>query len=271
MGPPLPNGKLAMWIFLATEIMFFTGLIGTYIVIRFGQPSADHPWPTPDQVHLVEWMGAVNTAVLIGSSLTVVLAHYALGRGQTGRAVQYIAVTLVLGSVFMVIKAVEYNAKWSHHILPGHVFDRLEGTRGSDYVKQVKADLEHVVAAGHGHGDALERSKALLAALNGEGGQSVPGPAAVAQSVERILKVDHDLHLTPVIPFGNMWASCYFAMTGFHALHVLGGLVIFIIILIMAALGRFGVQHEAMLEYTGLYWHFVDIVWIFLFPLLYLV
>ena len=73
------------------------------------------------------------------------------------------------------------------------------------------------------------------------------------------------------IPFGNMWASCYFAMTGFHAIHVLGGLVIFVIMLIMAARGRLGVQHESMFELTGLYWHFVDIVWIFLFPLLYLV
>src|SRR5207245_6353532 len=80
-----------------------------------------------------------------------------------------------------------------------------------------------------------------------------------------------DLHLSYEIPFGNMWASCYFAMTGFHALHVLGGLVVFVIMLIMAGIGRFGVQHTSMLELVGLYWHFVDIVWIFLFPLLYLV
>jgi cytochrome c oxidase subunit 3 len=80
-----------------------------------------------------------------------------------------------------------------------------------------------------------------------------------------------ELHLHPVIPFGNLWASCYFAMTGFHALHVLGGLVIFVVILVMAMGGRLGVQHEGLLELSGLYWHFVDIVWIFLFPLLYLV
>ena len=79
------------------------------------------------------------------------------------------------------------------------------------------------------------------------------------------------LHLTPTIPYGNMWASCYFAMTGFHALHVLGGLVVFALMLVLAALGRFGPENELMVEVTGLYWHFVDIVWIFLFPLLYLV
>jgi cytochrome c oxidase subunit 3 len=68
-----------------------------------------------------------------------------------------------------------------------------------------------------------------------------------------------------------MWSSCYFAMTGFHALHVLGGIVIFVVILLMGLLGKLGPQHVGMLEITGLYWHFVDIVWIFLFPLLYLV
>jgi cytochrome c oxidase subunit III len=82
---------------------------------------------------------------------------------------------------------------------------------------------------------------------------------------------NEDLHLSYAIPFGNMWASTYFAMTGFHALHVFGGLVVFVIILIMALRGRFGPQHTHLIEYTGLYWHFVDIVWIFLFPLLYLV
>jgi cytochrome c oxidase subunit 3 len=67
-----------------------------------------------------------------------------------------------------------------------------------------------------------------------------------------------------------MWASCYFAMTGFHALHVLGGLVVFGIYLLSAAMGKFGTHNELAIEVTGLYWHFVDIVWIFLFPLLYL-
>ena len=100
-------------------------------------------------------------------------------------------------------------------------------------------------------------------------------PAQVGERVNEILeraeKKNAELHLTPTIPFGNLWASCYFAMTGFHALHVLGGLVVFGIYLLSAALGKFGPQSELGIELTGLYWHFVDIVWIFLFPLLYLV
>jgi len=92
-------------------------------------------------------------------------------------------------------------------------------------------------------------------------------PAVLKEDVELI----QDLGLSPAIPHGNMWASCYFAMTGFHALHVFGGLVVFAIMLLMAARGRFAPRHALMVELTGLYWHFVDIVWIFLFPLLYLV
>jgi cytochrome c oxidase subunit 3 len=106
---------------------------------------------------------------------------------------------------------------------------------------------------------------------NTKGGTSTITPKEVGEKVHELLEKSPELHLTPVIPQGNMWASCYFALTGFHALHVLGGLVIFVIMLLMAAMSRLGRQHESMIELTGLYWHFVDIVWIFLFPLLYLV
>src|SRR5215471_21238979 len=98
MGLPLSHGKLAMWLFLVTEIMFFTGLIGVYIILRNGQPTAREPWPIPEQVHLLEWIGAFNTFVLICSSLTVVLAHSAIAQGDVRKTVQLIAVTLALGA-----------------------------------------------------------------------------------------------------------------------------------------------------------------------------
>ncbi len=273
MGPPLPNGKLAMWVFLATEIMFFTGLIGVYIILRHGTPTAAAPWPTPEQVHLVEWLGALNTFVLICSSLTVVLAHWELGKGQVGRATMYVLVTFALGGVFLVIKAVEYKSKWDHQILPGRVYDhRLEGPRGSEYLNRVTAELKANIER---NGPYASDSKVLLQEMEQFDGRRGLSPSAVGERVNALLKRAHDehldLHLTPMIPYGNMWASCYFAMTGFHALHVLGGLVIFAIILVLAFTGKLGMQHEGFLELTGLYWHFVDIVWIFLFPLLYLV
>jgi cytochrome c oxidase subunit 3 len=277
MGAPVPNGKLAIWIFLATEIMFFTGLIGTYIVLRNGTPSTSDAWPIPEQVHLIEWVGALNTFVLICSSVTVVLAHYALTHGNVGRAVQYVGITLALGAVFLIIKGFEYNSKYQHDILPGHVFDKLDGRRGIEYVNTVREQLQHIVDHPEQAGPVLEESRVLLSKLELKDGRSAISPVELRRQVDELLEKHgdyiekHHLHLSPVIPWGNLWASCYFAMTGFHALHVLGGLVVFAIILGMAFLGRLGIQHALFLELTGLYWHFVDIVWIFLFPLLYLV
>jgi cytochrome c oxidase subunit III len=281
MGAPVPNGKLAMWIFLATEIMFFTGLIGTYIVLRNGQPTKAEPWPIPEQVHLIEWVGALNTFVLICSSVTVVLAHYSLSQGNVKRATQFVALTLALGAVFLGIKAIEYRSKWDHDILPGHVFDVIQGKddyRGVQYVERIRKELDETLKEPNLAGAARSDCEALLAGITLKDGRMGLTPKQAADRVHEIHEKHErdprnypELHLTPVIPWGNMWASCYFAMTGFHALHVLGGLVVFVLILLMAAGGRLGVRHTMMLELTGLYWHFVDIVWIFLFPLLYLV
>src|SRR5579871_830240 len=122
-GIPVSNGKLAMWLFLVTEIMFFTGLIGTYIVLRMSSPADS--WPKPTQVHLNELLGAINTFVLIFSSFTVVMAHSAIVRGDRKRCIQFIGITFVMGWVFLGIKAYEYNAKFQHGIMPGRMGDNL--------------------------------------------------------------------------------------------------------------------------------------------------
>src|SRR5438477_2737885 len=143
MGLPLPNGKLARWLFLVTEIMFFTALIGTYVILRNGTPTKAEPWPGPHDVHLVEWIGALNTFVLICSSLTVVLAHYALGKGDVKRATLYLLITLALGCVFLVVKAFEYRSKFGHAILPSRVFEKIDGTDGPKYLRHVERQLKH--------------------------------------------------------------------------------------------------------------------------------
>jgi len=328
-GVPMPNGKVAMWFFLVTEIMFFTALIGMYIVLRNGTPTrSGYSWPHPHDVHLLEWVGALNTFVLICSSLTVVLAHYEAGKRRFGRVTAYIAITLALGTVFLIVKGFEYKAKWDHDILPGHVGDLVEPPgdqanyadardskeyqermfeadkhiiRGRTYqasstlyVSRVRGQLaEHIKAHKVTDRPDDEVTKDNLAKqpkdvqdcwkllhdidntdkYDAHGVYNPPpSPTEVGTRVNHILHEHEDkVQLTPAIPFGNLWASCYFAMTGFHALHVLGGLVIFAGILVMGLRNKLGPGHELMLELTGLYWHFVDIVWIFLFPLLYLV
>jgi len=267
MGMPLPNAKLAMWLFLVTEIMFFTALIGVYMLLRNGMPTSSEPWPSPHDVHLVEWIGAANTFVLIFSSLTVVLAHWSLHTGNPQKAVLYLGVTFAMGCVFLGVKAYEYWSKWDHQILPGRVHEKLDNPEWANrYLRTVQGQLEHLVEHGSVNAEAKPKCEALLADIKA-------GKVNAKEVNERVVGTDHvkDAHLSYSIPYGNMWASCYFAMTGFHALHVLGGLVVFGIYLLSAAMGKFGTHNELAIEVTGLYWHFVDIVWIFLFPLLYLV
>lgn len=282
MGLPLSNGKLAMWLFLVTEIMFFTGLLGTYIVLRLGSRA----WPSPTQVHLVEALGALNTFVLIFSSFTVVLAHSAIAKGDVKKCVQYIGVTLFMGIVFLGIKAYEYNAKFAHHILPGQIhFDQFQGRWGDDYRRYLSEQLPKVKAAVEAKKDTklteeYTEAVALLKKMNDTETKGGTGwtptrfegdVKALSAKVESMVHHAPDLDLHYIIPYGNVWASIYFALTGFHAIHVIGGLVVFVLILVLAQLGRLGTHSSSFIELTGLYWHFVDIVWIFLFPLLYLV
>src|SRR5262245_2396745 len=200
VGLPVSNAKLAMWLFLATEIMFFMGLIGTYIALRFGRAD----WPTPEDVGLNVNIGALNTIVLIVSSVTVVLALSATGRGDRNQQALYLLITAALGMTFMAIKAFEYYAKYEH---------------------------------------------GLVQIVNGW----------------PVLQPTHQ------IAGGGLWPSLYFTLTGFHGLHVVGGVVMLLMLFVQSISGRLGPERYERVELIGLYWHFVDVVWIFLFPLLYMI
>ena len=188
---------LGMWVFLAQEVLFFGGLFLAYTVYRnqyfAGFSEASH--------HLKWELGAINTAVLIGSSLTMALAVRAAAMGKRGLVVLFLILTILLGSVFLGVKVVEYKDKFDHHLVPGPDF-HWEGPNAN--------------------------------------------PAEI-------------------------FYSLYFAMTGLHALHMIIGIPILAIIAWMAQRGRFSPAYHSPVEMVGLYWHFVDIVWIFLFPLLYLI
>ncbi len=317
---PLSRGKLIVWLFLSTEIMFFAGLIGTYIVLRFGAPA----WPLPGDVHLSEPIGAFNTFVLICSSVTVVLAMEAARANKVSQAKLLTFITLVLGCVFLGVKAFEYNAKFAHGIYPmrphsqiyekadlyygsavrGRLKDLSTGFTAQDTEIKGLLSPEELAAA-----TALEKqpwsaeTEAALRAISPDladlkGRQLlVNGWMARLENPEvNLLQVSHAIYpphddaalhggstaagehpiglndkhpwlrLPFVIPGGNMWAATYFLLTGFHAIHVIVGLIVFVILLTM----RLDASRAGMVENTGLYWHFVDLVWIFLFPLLYL-
>lgn len=437
---PIANGKLCLWLFLSTEIMFFAGLIGAYIVLRFGAPSGT--WPLPHDVHLVEWIGAMNTFVLICSSVTIVLSYEAAKSSQVAMSRAWLFITLLLGCVFLGVKMYEYNSKFAHGIYPAaprsllhekadiyyvqavrtklaavqqtlkdkqaaaekdanqkltdEEVRRLEmSTQLLDYVKWVEtvaatnddtterkkpmqmmaqaiypiihshdppekkhaevvadltaevapvlkevAQIEHDLQPVRAQSQAIQTEVQMLdlqiknlmdekakepakpaaatgaeftaadanfVALQDQQPAASPVDAQLAAAnqkreelVQQLAKVDEQklplegrltflngrvnaqkiltdahgglnehekwLRLPMRIPSGNMWASTYFLMTGFHAIHVLVGLIAFMLILPK----QLDAKKAHIIENVGLYWHFVDLVWIFLFPLLYL-
>ena len=190
-------GTLGMWVFLATEILFFGGLFASYTIYRSKYP---------DEFALASrsldlGLGTINTVVLICSSLTMAMAVYSSAAGKQKWIVPFLIFTIILGLAFLGIKSIEYYQKYAEHHIPGHGF-HLDGTEA------------------------------------------------------------HSAQIFFVL---------YFAMTGLHAVHMIIGIGIISTVAYLAWKGRFTPEYNTPVEVSGLYWHFVDIIWIFLYPLLYLV
>ena len=288
-GLPLSRGKLIMWLFLSTEIMFFAALLGSYVVLRFGAAV----WPKPHHVHLSEPIGAFNTFVLICSSVTVVLSLEAARANKRSLAKAWMLITLVLGSLFLGVKGYEYSSKFDHGIYPwaprGRIYERPDLYYGSAVRARLSdpailAKMKELDARPEGELSDAEltgrrRLKQVRDMVNNPDQQAFD-LAVVADQIMPLPGEGADSHghggglndtfgwlqLPAVIPGGNMWASTYFFLTGFHAIHVIVGLIVFGILLRY----ELGPKRAGMIENAGLYWHFVDLVWIFLFPLLYL-
>jgi cytochrome c oxidase subunit 3 len=220
---------VGMWVFLLTEILFFGGLFAAYMIYRIWYFDA---FAEASRSLSLFW-GGLNTAVLIGSSLTMAMAVRGAQTNKRKATVNWLILTMILGTVFLGVKVIEYADKFEHHHVPGYNFQWAAA---------------HEPAAGAEH----------AAPAAAEGG---------AAEGHRELSLNADqLQLTTQIYF-----SLYFTMTGLHALHMIIGIGIMCVITWMAHKGRFDEQYYTPVEMAGLYWHFVDIVWIFLFPLLYLV
>jgi cytochrome c oxidase subunit III len=287
-GLPLPNSKLIIWLFLSTEIMFFAALIGVFIVIRFGAPA----WPLAHEVFLSEPIGAFNTFVLICSSVTIVLALEAARANKAGLAKGLVLLTLLLGCVFLGVKGFEYHHKFEHGIYPmaprSRIYERPDlyfASAVRERLKDVDLQKQLTEVKGKPSDQLTKEERDALAALD-RMTATVEDPNATTEALRDevayvILPPPIEgepekaglnetlpfLKLPIMIPGGNMWASTYFLLTGFHALHVVIGLIVF---LIMFFFIRLDSRKAYIIENVGLYWHFVDLVWIFLFPLIYL-
>lgn len=198
--------NIGMWVFLATEVMFFGGLFLAYTTYRLMYPQVF----AQASRHLNVTIGAINTGVLITSSLTMALAVRASQTGNRWAIVGLLALTMLFGSAFLGIKAWEWHEKYIEHLIPGASFV-----------------------------------------------YSAPGHAAGAAPLD----AGH----------AQMYFVLYFFMTGLHGLHVVVGLGVLAVMLVLAYRNSFYPEYNTPVEISGLYWHFVDVVWIFLFPLLYLI
>ncbi len=197
------SATIGMWTFLLTEIMFFGGLFLAYSVYRQWYPAAFASASNNTDL----WLGAANTTVLICSSLTMAMGVHAAALGKRMLLVFFLIATLILGGIFLGVKAYEYHDKWVKHEVPGQHFE-CRDDKGAPC-----ADEQHT----------------------------------------------------------QLFFSLYFAMTGLHASHMIIGFGILLVLIIQAWQGKFTAGWHTPIEMFGLYWHFVDIVWIFLFPLLYLI
>ncbi|MBL9165255.1 MAG: cytochrome c oxidase subunit 3 family protein [Planctomycetaceae bacterium] len=190
---------LGMWTFLVTEVMFFGGAIGVYMIYRWQYPMAF----AHASNELDVWLGTFNTFILLTSSLTVALGVRYAHTGESRKVGWMLIGTIFLGAIFLGIKAYEYYTKFHHNIAP--LLDLPFDWRGAD-----------------------------------------PGPTKI-------------------------FFGLYFGMTGIHALHMIIGVVLMAMFIPAAFRNEYRDGNSLGVEVIGLYWHFVDLVWIFLFPLLYLV
>jgi cytochrome c oxidase subunit 3 len=265
MGQQEESVSIGMWMFLAQEIMFFGGLFTAYLVFRSKYPMAF----AAGSNHLDAFLGGLNTLVLIVSSLTMALTVYFAQKGNRKVQVVLILLTMAFGATFLVVKAVEYTDKYNHGLVPVTGLNRVvkpdpahaEHAAGEEKpCWEVAHGEEHVYVNPHSEFQWTDCSLAKLAQDHGY--------LTTSEKIGYFSngEIDANKFRDKVRIF--FWI--YFVMTGLHALHMIVGLGLMTWLLWTAFKGNYGPDYYMPVEMSGLYWHFVDIVWIFLFPLLYL-
>ena len=212
VGADVYSEKLGMWVFLGSEVLFFTALIGSYIILRFGSP--EH-WAIPNHILNVP-VTAVNTFLLICSSVTMVKAFAAIQDGDQRGLRLYLVATVIIGASFVAVQAFEYRTLIHEGFVPG------------------------------GYAVGGELAEAAAERTSWKGGPALPLSVGV-------------------------YGSSFYTMTGFHGFHVSMGVLCMIFVTWKAFRGEYTQQDHRGVEVIGLYWHFVDLVWIILFTIVYLV
>jgi len=247
------NAKLGMWLFLASEVMLFGGLFSSYILLRVGAPPGTwpHGW-------LNVPLGTINTGLLSLSAITTLMAWVACKTNNYSKFKLFHGLTILLAITFLCIKSYEYNDKFHHYevwlnngkIVDGHLVEKSKDFSIANKTGEIEI-----------HGREVETHAELME------------PAKDADLKPFPLEASEIKRMENYGPWHNTYLAIYFVLTGLHALHIIGGILI---------IGYFWgpgskmwftnhAQFTNRIEVSGLFWHFVDLVWIFLFPVLYLI
>lgn len=264
------SDKLGMWLFLATEILLFSGLFCAYAVYRANHPEIF----VYAHTYLSKFWGGTNTVILLVSSWTMAMAVRSAQTSNRRALVGYLFATLLCACGFMVVKGIEYTHKFHEGLVWGknygvtqhgasgaHDAQAAHGPEGSQ-APQVKTPLSppKVITAVTLPGGLVVESSQI--------GHAAPPPAGLAAGSD-VLVAGHETVQKPKNV--QTFFAVYFTMTGLHGIHVLIGMIVIIIMMVLSAKGAYDAEYFTPIELTGLYWHLVDLIWIFLFPLLYLI
>lgn len=268
MGQQEESVSIGMWMFLVQEIMFFGGLFTAYLVFRSKYPMAF----AAASNHLDAFWGGFNTLVLIVSSLTMALTVYYAQKGNRNMQVVMIVLTMIFGAAFLGVKAIEYTAKYNDALIPVAGWNKRakedkSAAHSNEPAKPCwEVDHSPAAAASHKyvnpHGDFQWTDCSLVKLAQDNGYLTTDEKISYFSNGQ----IDIDKFASRV----RIFYYLYFVMTGLHALHMVVGLAIMAWLLWTAWKGYYTPDYYMPVEMSGLYWHFVDIVWIFLFPLLYL-
>ena len=286
----LYNGKLGIWLFLASEVMLFGAIFTSYLFVRLGAEAGT--WP--DHVQNI-WIGLTNTIILLTSSITMIYAWVALKEREFNKYRLFLGLTILCGVAFLIFKGVEYYSKFHHfgmfikedafaqyepglkkadcfysYIPSQHVYEvrgHLENPNTQDNFFELKPDElpKYLIT--------LPGGRKAETAAQSTGGEAVSG-GNTAGGEEYLLKVPKtDVARSGyLLPAYGTYYAVYFLVTGLHALHIIGGVVVMLYFLTIGSrlYKRNAEQLSNRIEVTGIFWHFVDLVWITVFPILYL-
>jgi cytochrome c oxidase subunit 3 len=272
----LYNGKLGIWLFLASEVMLFGAIFTAYLFMRLG--AEDGTWP--DHIQNVA-LGFTNTVILICSSITMVWAWVALKERKFNTYRLALGITILCGIAFLCIKAVEYHSKFNHLgvMIKADAIDKympelqkmnaFVGSIPSQHVYEVRSeDVKNT--AGDSFTFVPDKNPSYLVNLAPEKGAS---EAAAGDEDATITIQKSDVERSGyLLPAYGTYYAVYFLVTGLHALHIVGGIVVMTYFLTIGSrlYKRNPEQLSNRIEVTGIFWHFVDLVWITVFPILYL-